>query len=121
MTLADRLEDLVAVRGVRSAAVTSLDGFVVDAAGAEPSEADDVAGRVAGALAASRALAELFGDGDLEQATIEFERGPVLLVPLPDPASDHVAVVVLDDLAAVGRARLALRRTRQELADAVTS
>lgn len=121
MSLAERLADLVAVRGVRSAAVASLDGFVLDAAGSGADEGDEIASRVAGALASSRALAELFGDGELRQATIEYENGPVLLAPLPAPAADHVAVVVLDDLSALGRARLALRRVRQDLADAVTS
>ena len=121
MSLAERLTDLIAVRGVRSAAVASLDGFVLDAAGPAAHDADEIAGRVAGALASSRALAELFGDGELRQATIEYEHGPVLLAPLPAPAADHVAVLVLDDLAALGRARLALRRVRQELADTVTS
>lgn len=121
MTLADRLADLLATRGVRSVAVASLDGFVVEAAGGEAAVADEVAGLVAGSLASSRALAELFGDGELRQATIEFERGPVLLVPLPAPAEGHVAVVVLDDLASLGRARLAVRRVSQHLADAVAA
>lgn len=121
MSLAPALADLLAVRGVRSAAVASLDGFVLEAAGPDAGEGDAIAGLVAGALASSRALAELFGDGELRQATIEYERGPVLLAPLPEPARDHVAVLVLDDLAALGRARLALRRVRDALAQAVAS
>lgn len=121
MSLPDRLADLVAIRGVRSAAIASLDGFLLDAAGTNADDAEELAGRVAGALASSRAVSELFGDGELRQATIEFERGPVLLVPLPDPAADHVAVVVLDDFASLGRARLALRRMRQDLAEAVVA
>lgn len=121
MSLSDRLADLLAVRGVQSAAVASLEGFVVEASGPAAGEADALAGRVAAALAAGRALAGLFGEGDLHQATIEFERGPVLLIPLPEPALDHVAVVVLDDLASLGRARLALQQLRQDLADEVTA
>lgn len=119
MSLAERLADLIAVRGVRSAAIASLDGFLIDAAGDVADEADEVAGRVAGALAASRSLAELFGDGELRQATIEFEHGPMLLMPLPAPADGHIVVMVLEDLASLGRARLALGRARQQLADAV--
>jgi predicted regulator of Ras-like GTPase activity (Roadblock/LC7/MglB family) len=121
MSLATRLDELLAVRGVRSAAVASLDGFVLGAAGPDTGEGDAIAGLVAGALASSRALAELFGDGELRQATIEYERGPVLLAPLPAPAEDHVAVLVLDDLAALGRARLALGRVRDALAGAVAT
>lgn len=119
MSLTERLSDLLAIRGVESAAVASLDGFVLEALGNASGDADALAGRVAGALASSRAVAELFDEGELRQATIEFEKGPVLLVPLPDPAADHVAVVVLDELASLGRVRLALRRMRQDLADGV--
>jgi predicted regulator of Ras-like GTPase activity (Roadblock/LC7/MglB family) len=121
MSLSERLNDLLSVRGVRSASVASLDGFVLEAVGPDAGEGEAIAGLVAGALASSRALAELFGDGELRQATIEYERGPVLLAPLPAPAGEHVAVLVLDDLAALGRARLALRRVRDALAQAVAT
>lgn len=125
MTLRERLEELVVTRGVRSVAIASLDGFVVETVGRDGADVDEVAGLIAGliagSLASSRALAELFGDGELRQATIEYERGPVLLVPLAAPAENHVAVMVLDDIADLGRARLALRRTAPDLAEATAA
>lgn len=130
-TLRRRLEELVATRGVRSVAIASLDGLVVESAGigiatpraahAGSADTDEVAGLIAESLASSRALAELFGDGELRQATIEFEQGPVLLTPLAAPAESHVAVMVLDDLADLGRARLALRRSASDLAEAAAA
>lgn len=121
MTLRERLQELLATRGVRSVAIASLDGFVVETVGSGAADADEIASLIAGSLASSRALAELFGDGELRQATIEFERGPVVLAPLAAPAANHVAVMVLDDLADLGRARLALRRTVADLAEATAA
>jgi len=121
VTLRERLEQLAATRGVRSVAIASLDGLVVEAVGSSPADADEIAGLIAGGLASSLALAELFGDGELRQATIEYERGPVLLAPLAQPAEGHVAVMVLDELADLGRARLALRRTASDLAEATAA
>ncbi|MEX2502524.1 MAG: roadblock/LC7 domain-containing protein [Trueperaceae bacterium] len=126
MTLQEQLTSLAATRGVRRCAVASQDGFVIDAAeaetgGAERGSAESVAGQVAAALAAGQSLADLFGDGELRQATIEYEHGPVVLVPLPAPAEGHVVVAVLDDAASLGRARLALRRSLATLAEAVAS
>ena len=124
MTLGDRLSSLAATRGVRRCAVASLEGFVIDAAtsetGGEATGSDDaIAGLVAAALASGRSLADLFGDGELRQVTIEYEDGPVLLVPLPDPAAEHVVLAVLEDAGSLGRARLAVRRSLHELAKAV--
>lgn len=120
-TLRQRLEELLATRGVRSVAIANLDGFVVASVGSGTADSDEVASLIAGSLASSRALAELFGDGELRQATIEYERGPVLLTPLATPAETHVAVMVLDDLADLGRARLALRRSATDLAEAAAA
>ena len=124
MTLGDRLSSLAATRGVRRCAVASLEGFVIDSAvsetGARAGGSDDaIAGLVAAALASGRSLADLFGDGELRQVTIEYEDGPVVLVPLPEPAAGHVVLALLDDAGSLGRARLALRRTLHELAKAV--
>jgi len=121
VTLRERLEQLASTKGVRSVAIASVDGLVVEAVGSGDADADEVSSLIAGSLVSSRALAELFGDGELRQATIEYERGPVLLAPLGPPAEGHVAVMVLGDLADVGRARLALRRTASDLAEATAA
>lgn len=121
MTLRETLARLLATRGVRSAAVASGEGLVVESVGGGDEDRDFVAGLIASGLASSRALADLFGDGDLLQATIEYERGPVLLTPLPGEAGDHVVVVVMTDLDSLGRVRLALRRMLDEVAAAVAA
>lgn len=121
MTLRERLEQILATRGVRTVAVASSDGFLIDAVGGGPSDTEFVAGMIASSLASGRALAELFGDGTVTQATIEYERGPVVLLPLPEGADGHVLVAVLEDTAALGRVRLALRRALPELAREVST
>lgn len=121
MTLKETLERLLATRGVRRAAVASGEGFIVEGVGEGAADREFVAGLIASGLASSRALADLFGDGDLIQATIEYERGPVLLTPLQGEAEGHVVVVVLDDIASLGRVRLALRRMVDEIGAAVTA
>lgn len=119
MTLRDTLERLLATRGVRSAAVASGEGFLLEGVGDGDGDREFVAGLIASGLASSRALADLFGDGELLQATIEYERGPVLLTPLSGEVKDHVVVVVMDDLGSLGRVRLALRRMADDIAAAV--
>ncbi|MDZ7801367.1 MAG: roadblock/LC7 domain-containing protein [Trueperaceae bacterium] len=121
MTLRARLEGLLATRGVRSVAVSSNDGFLLESVGGDDADGEFVAGMIASSLASGQALAELFGDGAVRQATIEYERGPVVLLPMPDDAEGHVLVAVLDDAAALGRVRLALRRALPELAQEVTT
>lgn len=121
MTLKETLESLLSTRGVRRAAVASGEGFIVEGVGDDEGDREFVAGLIASGLASSRALADLFGDGDLIQATIEYERGPVLLTPLPGDAGDHVVVVVIDDIGSLGRVRLALRRMLGDIAAAVTA
>lgn len=121
MTLRETLEHLLSTRGVRRAAVASGEGFIVESVGEDDDDRDFVAGLIASGLASSRALADLFGDDDLVQATIEYERGPVLLTPLSGEAADHVVVVVLDEIGSLGRVRLALRRMMGDIAAAVTA
>lgn len=118
MSLRAPLERLAATRGVVSAAVASREGFVLDSVGGSDEDLEFVAGVVASGLASSQALADLFGDGELRQATIEYDRGPVLLVPLEGEAADHLVLVVLDEMASLGRVRLQLRRLLPELARA---
>lgn len=115
------LERLAATRGVVSAAVASREGFVLDGVSRSDEDQEFVAGLVASGLASSQALADLFGDGALRQATIEYDRGPVLLVPLEGEAADHLVLVVLEDMASLGRVRLQLRRLLPELARAATA
>jgi len=100
----ERLDALLALPGVRGAAVASADGEALEAVGAAPGDEEEIRDLVAGSLASARSLAELFGDGRLEQATVGLERGPVVLQPLPG-RSGHLLVALLAHEAALGRVR----------------
>jgi predicted regulator of Ras-like GTPase activity (Roadblock/LC7/MglB family) len=105
----ERLEALMALPGVRGAAVATADGEALDVVGAAPGDEEEVRGLIAGGLASARSLAELFGDGRLEQATVGLERGPVVLQPLPG-RSGHLLVALLAHEAALGRVRAVMAR-----------
>lgn len=110
MTLRDGLRDLSATRGVRSTAVVSADGFVVESLD-ETERFQAAAATLAPAVAASKRLGGAFGQADLSMATVEFERGLALVVPLNGGSGDALLLlVVLESADDVGRARLAVRR-----------
>lgn len=118
MTVRDALESLLATRGVRGLAVATVDGAVVEAVGRRAGDVEAVAGLVTGGLASASALAALFGDGEVRQATLAYDHGPVLLQPIGDAPVGHVVVALLDDMEALGRVRAAVRRRLGELAQA---
>ena len=121
MSLAEVLGRVVAIKGVSSASVVSGDGYIVDGVSNDDRDLEFVAGLIASSLASSRALAETVGAGAVEQAMIEFEEGPVLLVPLPGEAAGFVAVVSLTSSGQLGRVRFQLRRLLPEIADALAA
>jgi predicted regulator of Ras-like GTPase activity (Roadblock/LC7/MglB family) len=108
----ERLEALMALPGVRGAGVATADGDMREVVGAGPGDEAEVRDRIAGSLASSHALAELFGDGELRQATIGFDSGPVVLQPLPG-SHGALLVVLLRHEAALGRVRAALTAAAQ--------
>ncbi len=120
MSLRETLETLLEVRGIRGLAVVTEDGSLVEAVGRAAGDVESVTGLVAGALVATSAIAELFGDGEVRQATLEFAEGPVLLEPLASGAGPRVLVVRLAAMDDLGRARAAVRRARDAVAEAAT-
>ena len=95
------LEQLMAVRGVKLAAVLDASGNIVESAGAAPDVELVAAGRaVAGSMA--RAL----GAGELRDMVIDFEDGPVLLTSL----GERSLIMAFDDVANLGRLRYAVKR-----------
>lgn len=104
MSHRERLDALMALPGVRGAAVATADGEALETVGAAPGDEQEVRDLIAGSLATARSLAELFGDGGLEQATVGLERGPVVLQPLPGRAG-HLLVALLAHESALGRVR----------------
>ena len=112
MSLDTELQALLDVRGVTSACVVGSDGVLIG--GAEGADGDlmRVAELVPSALGSSRVLAGLLGDGEVTQALVEFDRAPVLLVPLSPEGSangGHVAVLTLATVGDLGRVRFRLK------------
>ena len=125
MTVSECLEQVAAIKGVTAAAVVREDGALVDGRSDGRVDLAELGGLIGSTLGASRALGELFaaaGDGkDVQQATIEYRSGPVLVVPLPSDAAGAAVVVSLDSIAPLGRVRFGLRRLLPELGAAVAA
>lgn len=121
MSLTELLDQVAAIKGVGSAAVVSGDGFLLEGSSNNDVDLDFIGGLIASGMASSRALASLLGEGGVQQAMIEFEQGPVLLVPLPNGDDGYTMVVTLDNAGTLGRVRFQLRRLLPEIASQVTT
>lgn len=119
MSLADLLNQVLAIRGVTSAAVVSGEGSIVEGVSHGGTNLDFIAGLIASGLASSQVLAGILGEGEINQTMIEYENGPVLLTPLKRAGDDYVAVVTLDQTSTLGRVRFQLRKLLPEIAEAV--
>ncbi len=116
MNLAEMLDQIAAIKGVGSASVVSGEGFMLEGSSNSEVDLDLVSGLIATGLASSRALASLLGEEEIQQAMIEYKRGPVLMVPLGETDESYVMVVTLDDANTLGRVRFQLRRLLPEIA-----
>ena len=114
MNLPDLLKQVLDIKGVTSAAVVNDEGFVVESLTEGDKDLGFVGNVIAGSLSSTRMLAELLGDGEVTQTMVEYEDGPVLLVPLssnnPESTKSHVMVTTLDSINTLGRARFQLRK-----------
>jgi predicted regulator of Ras-like GTPase activity (Roadblock/LC7/MglB family) len=119
MNLKDLLQQVLEIRGVSSAAVVSEEGLVIEGASNDDTDIGFVGSIIASGLASSRVLASLLGEGEMSQAMIEYENGPVLLMPLTNSSQSYIMVTTLDSLASLGRARFKLRKLLPEVAQAV--
>jgi uncharacterized protein len=118
--LADLLKQVLDIKGITSAAVVSSEGFIVEGASNNDKDLGFVGGVIASGLASSRVLGELLGEGDISQAMIEYEEGPVLM-PLTSGEEGYVMVTTLDSINSLGRARFQLRKVLPEIAQAVSA
>ena len=121
MILADLLDQVAAIKGVGSAAVVSSDGFLLEGSSNNAVDLNFVGGLIASAMASSRALASLLGEGPVQQTMIEYDQGPVLLVPLADGDDGYTMVVTLDDANTLGRVRFQLRRLLPDIVKLVAA
>ena len=120
MSLPQLLQQVIDIKGVNSAAVVSGDGLMLEGASNNDTDLSFVGGLIASGLASSRVLAGFLGDGEVSQTMIEYENGPVLLIPLGAEEA-HVMVATLESTAALGGARFKLRKLVPGIADAVRS
>lgn len=112
MDLKTVLDEIVRIKGVTSVALIGHDGFVVESMAAEgvSIDLDFLGGVAASSLASSQSLAEFFGKGDVNQAMIEFEEGPVLLTPVGEKGRQYLLLNTLDSTQNLGRVRFQLKK-----------
>ena len=116
------LRALLGVRGITSAAVAGADGELIDGLSLGDEELAGLRELVPTALASSRALGGLLGEGAVRQALIEYREGPVLLAPIDGGSDDEggpVAVIGLANVTDLGRVRFQLKRHLASLAEAL--
>ncbi len=122
MSLATHLQGMLDIRGVTGAAIVSTDGFIVEGVTSGDMDLSFIGGLVASSLASSRVLADLLGEGEIKQTMIEYENGPVLMIPLDShDVAGYVAVLTLDTATTLGRVRFQLRKMLPELAEELTA
>ncbi len=120
MELRELLNQVIGVKGVGSAAVVSSAGFVIEGAANNETDLSFVGGLIISGLASSRVLASFLGEGEVLQTMLEYDNGPVLIVPLGDDDAP-VLVATLASAAHLGLTRHSLRKLVPDLARAVAS
>ncbi len=118
-TLTALLNEVIGIKGVNSAAVVSGDGLILEGVSHNQEDLGFVGGLIVSALSSSRVLARFLGDGELTQAMLEYEEGPVLLMPLSEEDDAPVMVATLESTSVLGRARFQLRKMIPDIAGAV--
>jgi uncharacterized protein len=110
------LEEVLSIKGITSVALVSEDGFVIESATlpSNPIDLEFLGGVVTSSLAASQALAEFFGKGEVSQVMVEFEEGPVLLAPV----GGANILATLDSAQNLGRVRFQLKKYLPRLSEA---
>ncbi|CAN5755310.1 hypothetical protein BH24DEI2_BH24DEI2_11830 [soil metagenome] len=120
MSLQALLNQVIEIKGVNSAAVVSSSGFVIEGAANNETDLSFVGGLIISGLASSRVLASFLGEGEVLQTMIEYENGPVLLIPLGGEDAP-VMVATLASAAVLGRTRHSLRKLVPDIARAVSA
>ena len=115
--LKQRLEGLAATPGVRFVVLTDREGFLIEAAGDLPPEADEVTSALASCLAeASDGIGRELGQGPLLGTILEYEAS-ILLLQAVGPSA--LLAVLVGDPGALGKVRYYVRKAVPELAQAL--
>lgn len=120
MSLPELLEQVIAIKGIESSAVVSSSGELLEGASRDGEDVKLIGELITSGLASSRVLAQLLGDGEVSQTMIEYENGPVLIMPLGDE-DDPVMVARLSSTSDLGRARFQLRKYVGDIAATVSA
>ena len=116
MSVVDHLKQIAVDDGVMAVALLSDDGFVIESIRKEgAADIDFVGGAATAAMASSRALADHMQKGQVKEVMVEYDEGPLLMVPLSAGGSDYTLVMLLDDVQNLGRVRFQLKKTRAAL------
>ncbi len=111
--LKQRLEGLAATPGVRFVVLTDREGFLIEAAGDLPPEADEVTSALASCLAeASDGIGRELGQGPLLGTILEYEASMLLLQAVGPSA---LLAVLVGDPGALGKVRYYVRKAVPEL------
>lgn len=125
MNLLDLLNQAKQIKGVTSAAVVNDEGLIVEGVASSEMDLGFVGGLIASGLASSQVMANLMGEGEIQQTMIEYESGPVLLTPLQTENdrtdNKYAAVITLDSINNLGRARFQLRKLLPQMAEVVSA
>jgi len=117
LSLTQRLEGLAATPGVRFVVLTDREGFLIEAAGDLPPEADEVTSALASCLAeASDGIGRELGQGPLLGTILEYEAS-ILLLQAVGPSA--LLAVLVGDPGALGKVRYYVRKAVPELAQAL--
>jgi len=121
MSIMDSLRQIAADDGVMAVALVGEDGFVIESVRKEgAADIDFVGGAATAAMASSRALADHLQKGEVREVMVEYDEGPLLMVPISAGGSEYTLVMLLDDVQNLGRVRFQLKKTRASLEGELT-
>jgi len=115
MSIMDYLNQIAADDGVMAVALVGEDGFIIESVRKEgAAEIDFVGGAATAAMASSRALADHLQKGEVQEVMVEYDEGPLLMVPV-SAGGAYTLVLLLDSVQSLGRVRFQLKKTRAAL------
>ncbi len=121
MAIQELLEQLASDDGVTAVALVGEDGFVIESVRKEgAADIDFVGGAATSAMASSRALADHLKKGEVEEVMVEYDEGPLLLVPLEAAGTQYSLVLLLNHVQNLGRVRFQLKKVRPQIQEALT-
>jgi predicted regulator of Ras-like GTPase activity (Roadblock/LC7/MglB family) len=117
-SLAETLHELQAGQGLSLAAVVGSDGLLIESAAEPGVDAESIAAMAASGLMVMDALSRELGESAAQSTTMEFENRIVLLAPVD---GENLLVLLAGSGSNLGRLRIALRRSIDQVREALAS